>query len=179
MRYISGLSLVFRLPSTIEVKHDNRNSNFIKRPSGNSTNPKRTDTGNKRRSVQKKIITGKWSIHEHTTHVAVGDIYGFQKRLSEFKNQEYPAFEPLSGDNFSKEFFLGLDLEQTLNEFIKVRQETIQLAQNFEPRDWNKEALHPEYKRYTPYIMLRHLLMHDHTHLYKIEDMAFGISHIK
>lgn len=128
---------------------------------------------------KKEILNGKWSIHEHAAHVAVGDIYGFQKRLSEFKQQEKPIFEPLSGDDFPKEFFLDLNLEETLNEFIKVRQETIRLAKGFEERDWHKEAVHPEYKRYTPYIMLRHLLMHDHAHLYKIEDMGFGIGHVK
>jgi hypothetical protein len=128
---------------------------------------------------KKEIISGRWNIHEHATHVAVGDLYGFQKRLSEFKKLEHPIFEPLSGDNFSKEFFLDLDLEQTLNEFIKVRQETIQLANSFDVDEWHKEATHPEYKRYTPYIMLHHLLMHDHAHLYKIEDMGFGIGHIK
>ena len=33
-----------------------------------------------------------------------------------------------------------------------------------------------EYWKYTPYIMLRHLLMHDHSHLYKIEDMGYRIN---
>lgn len=54
---------------------------------------------------KKKIIKGKWSIHEHATHIAVGDIYGFQKRLNEFKREEKPSFEPLSGDNFDVDFF--------------------------------------------------------------------------
>ena len=54
---------------------------------------------------------------------------------------------------------------------------TIELAKEFNSNDWDKLAIHPEYKTYTPYIMLRHLLMHDHNHLYKIEDMGFGIGH--
>lgn len=125
------------------------------------------------------IIKGKWSIHEHATHVAVGDIYGFQKRLEDCKQYKYPIIEPLSGDNFSKNFFLELDLFQTLEEFFKIRQSTIELAHALNKEDWYKEANHPEYKTYTPYIMLRHLLMHDHAHLYKIEDMGFGIGHVK
>ena len=128
---------------------------------------------------KEKIIKGKWSIHEHATHVAVGDIYGFQKRLRDFKQKENPTFEPLSGDNFDKDFFIELDLNKSLNNFFEIRQTTIELAKAFNKNDWNKLAIHPEYKTYSPYIMLRHLLMHDHTHLYKIEDMGFGIGHIK
>ncbi len=33
---------------------------------------------------KQELIKGKWSIHEHTTHVAVGDLYGFQKRIGRF-----------------------------------------------------------------------------------------------
>lgn len=124
------------------------------------------------------IIEGKWSIHENATHVAVGDIYGFQKRLKDFKTIETPKFEPLSGDSFDNDFFLNLDLETSINAFFEVRQTTIALAKDFNATDWNKQANHPEYKTYTPYIMLRHLLMHDHAHLYKIEDMGFGFGHI-
>ena len=36
---------------------------------------------------------------------------------------------------------------------------------------WIKEAEHPEYHIYTPYIMLRHRLMHDHFHMYRIEEL--------
>lgn len=126
---------------------------------------------------KKKIIRDKWSIHEHATHLAVGDNYGFQKRLKIFSQQEKPTFEPLSGDNFDKLFFMELDLKKTVNDFFQIRQKTIELAKAFKANDWDKFAIHPEYKMYSPYIMLRHLLMHDHHHLYKIEDMGLGIEH--
>jgi hypothetical protein len=128
---------------------------------------------------KKKIIKGKWSIHEHATHIAVGDIYGFQKRLVEFKKQDKPTFNPLSGDDFDEGFFIKLELKKTINDFFEVRQKTVELAKQIDANDWDKQAIHPEYKTYTPYIMLRHLLMHDHNHLYKIEDLGFGIGHTK
>lgn len=128
---------------------------------------------------KKAIIDGRWSIHENATHIAVTDVYGFQKRLEQFKNEDKPKIEPLSGDNFEAGFFMKLDLNKSINDFFKIRQRTIDLAKEFNENDWNKKAIHPEYKTYTPYIMLRHLLMHDHNHLYKIEDMGFGIGHIK
>ncbi|WP_346881240.1 DinB family protein [uncultured Algibacter sp.] len=126
-----------------------------------------------------EVTKRKWSIHENATHIAVSDIYGFQKRLKDFKNQEKPIIEPLSGDNFDKDFFLKLNLKKSIDDFYEIRQNTIVLAKEFNQNDWNKLAVHPEYKTYTPYIMLRHLLMHDHSHLYKIEDMGFGIGHLK
>lgn len=127
---------------------------------------------------KKNIIQGKWSIHEHATHVAVGDLYGFQKRLHQFKEIDKPIFEPLSGDDFEKDFFIDLDLHSSLQDFFEIRKQTIALAKDFDQKEWSKVAAHPEYKTYSPYIMLRHLLMHDHVHLYKIEDMGFGIGHI-
>ncbi len=126
-----------------------------------------------------ELVKGKWSIHENATHIAVTDRYGFQNRLNAFKTQEQPIIKPLSGDNFEKDFFLKLDLNRTVDAFYNMRQQTIALARAFNENDWHKLAVHPEYKTYTPYIMLRHLLMHDHSHLYKIEDMGFGIGHVK
>ena len=92
---------------------------------------------------KKKIIKNKWSIHENATHIAVGDIYGFQKRLTDFKEQETPVFQPLSGDSFDKNFFMELDLKKAITDFFKLRQQTIELAKNFNSKDWNKPAIHP------------------------------------
>ncbi|SEB36075.1 DinB superfamily protein [Tenacibaculum sp. MAR_2009_124] len=128
---------------------------------------------------KKEIVSGKWTIHEHATHVAMSDLQGFQKRLVDFKEKEKPAFTSLSGSNFHSNYYLNLNLEKTVEDFFKVRQQTIDFALSLTDKDWNKEAIHSEYEKYTPNIMLRHLLMHDHNHLYKIEDMGFGIGHVK
>lgn len=37
---------------------------------------------------KEKIIKGKWTIHEHAIHIEIGDIYGFQKRLNDFKQEQ-------------------------------------------------------------------------------------------
>ena len=124
---------------------------------------------------KKEIIRGKWSIHENATHIAVGDLYGFQKRIKAFKNEASPRFEPLSGDNFRKDYFFDLDLHKSLKDFYEIRRTTIELAEGLESENWNKAAAHPEYITYTPFIMLRHLLMHDYWHMYKIEEMGLGV----
>lgn len=128
---------------------------------------------------KKEIIKGKWSIHEHATHVAVGDVYGFQKKINGFGNQESSIFEPLSGDSFYTNCFTNLELFETIEKFFKIRNATIEMVYYLTDESWNKEAIHPEYKIYTPYVMLRHLLIRNHAHMYKIEDMGFGICHVK
>ena len=71
---------------------------------------------------KKEIIKGKWSIHEHATHIAVGDLYGFQKRIKAFKQEEKPIFQPLSGDDFDDTFFIELNLEKVIHDFFEIRQ---------------------------------------------------------
>ena len=41
----------------------------------------------------------------------------------------------------------------------------------FDVEHWTRKAKHKEYIEYTPYIMLRHILMHDHFHMYRIEEL--------
>ena len=123
-----------------------------------------------------QVMPGKWSLHEHAVHMAISDVYGFQKRLRQFLEEDVPVIEPLSGDTFDKDFFIKKDLMNALDDFFPMRQETIELAQQFPNGLLDKRANHPEYEVYTPYIMLRHLLMHDMYHMYKIEDLGFGIT---
>lgn len=35
----------------------------------------------------------------------------------------------------------------------------------------SRSARHPEYTLYTPYVMLRHMMMHDYLHMYRIEEL--------
>ncbi len=128
---------------------------------------------------KQELVKRKWSIHEHATHIAVGDRHGFQKRFADFKQLEHPVFKPLSGESFPTHYFMELDLFESIDAFFDLRQSTLTMARALHPNSWNKEATHPEYKKYTPYIMLRHLLMHDHNHLYKIETMGLEIETIK
>jgi hypothetical protein len=64
-----------------------------------------------------------------------------------------------------------MNLIEALKEFKTLRSESIEIVKSLDDSIWEKEAEHPEYKIYTPYIMLRHLLMHDYFHMYKIEEL--------
>jgi len=113
----------------------------------------------------------RWSAHEHACHVCIGDKYGFHKRFILFKDENVPTIQPISGDDFPQSFYLDLDITECLQEFKLLRKKTIELVKYREIDFWEKEANHPEYKKYTPLIMLKHLLMHDHFHFYNIEEL--------
>ncbi len=121
--------------------------------------------------LKKRRIEHKWTIHEHACHIALGDKFGFHKRIVAFKNELEPKFDPLSGESFDKTFYYEMNLNKALVEFKQLRRKTIELTNDQEPKIWNKNAIHPEYEKYTPYIMLRHLLMHDYFHIYRIEEL--------
>ena len=116
-------------------------------------------------------IKNKWSIHEHACHIAIGDQYVFHPRLRAFINETDPTFTPYSGESFEKDFLIKMDLEKALINFKKLRMQSIELAKHFDRTQWQKESHHPEYSIYTPYIMLRHFLMHDYFHMYRIEEL--------
>ena len=64
-----------------------------------------------------------------------------------------------------------MELNEALAIFFEKRKELISLVSSEDESIWIKKAEHPEYQIYTPYIMLRHRLMHDHFHMYRIEEL--------
>jgi hypothetical protein len=127
--------------------------------------------------LKARRIESAWSIHEHACHIATGDRIGFLDRLDQFLNEECPVFAPLSGESFPPDHLIKMDLEQALNGFLKDRAELAQRMKSLDESLWEKEGKHPEYVRFTPYIMLRHRLMHDHLHLYRIEELWLTREH--
>ena len=122
-------------------------------------------------AVKCRRISDKWSIHEHACHIATGDRDAFLDRWRQFQQNKRPVIAPLSGESYPQEHFLQMDLQQTIKGFFEVRAELVQQARNADNEFWLREAEHPEYRCYTPYIMLRHRLMHDYFHMYRIEGL--------
>ena len=116
-------------------------------------------------------IKNKWSIHEQACHIATGDQIGFIDRLNLFINEPKPIITPLSGESFPANYLIKMDLAEALEMFVEKRKELLSLAKSVDSTIWDKKAEHPEYKIFTPYIMLRHRLLHDHFHMYRIEEL--------
>ena len=120
---------------------------------------------------RQKRTKDKWCIHEHACHIATGDQIGMIDRLNKFLSEAKPKLIPFSGDDFPSDYLFNLDLNRSLENFFEKRREVICFVRSVNKVFWMKEAEHPEYKIYTPYIMLRHRLMHDHYHMYRIEEL--------
>jgi hypothetical protein len=72
--------------------------------------------------------------------------------------------------------FMGLYLVTTLSreiieQFKAMREKQLDLLKNVGPEDWEKMAFHPEYDQYGLLILARHVFMHDHWHLYRMEEL--------
>jgi uncharacterized damage-inducible protein DinB len=122
--------------------------------------------------LKQRRIRGKWSIHEHACHLA--SIHPLMmQRLDLFQAQESPEIRPfLPGDTDPDDHLIHDDLDQALDRFAADRRAFVTLGRSLSPEVLRRRARHPEYEIYTPYHMLRHILMHDHLHFYRIEELA-------
>ena len=121
--------------------------------------------------LKTKRLEHSWSIHEHACHIATGDGIGVLDRLRLFFDEECPVFLPLSGESFPPDHLMKMNLDQAIDGFFKERAEVVRRAKFLDASLLEKEGKHPEYGIFTPYVMLRHRLMHDYYHMYRIEDL--------
>ncbi len=116
-------------------------------------------------------LGGKWSIHEHACHMAEVEHLMYDRFLT-FHNVEYPVFQPFLQEKARPDIhLLELNFDKSVRQFKEERRKTVQLIRGFSDIDWKKEATHPEYKQYNAKILLRHLIMHDHFHMYRMEEL--------
>lgn len=121
--------------------------------------------------MKKHRIPGKWCIHEHAVHFAKVQKM-LNERLKRFMTEENPEIVPyLPGVSTPADELIKADLKTSLKEFSRDRKTFIKTLKQLKPKDWRKQARHPQFTSYTPYIMLRHLLLHDNTHMYRIEEL--------
>lgn len=116
-------------------------------------------------------IKNKWCIHEHVCHLAVTQPMLYD-RLMRFRDEDAPEFKPyLPGVNVKDDDLIDMNMDQCLLDFEYQRRKLIDLIKDFDKDVWDKEGTHPEYELYTPAIIVRHIMMHDHLHMYRIEEL--------
>ena len=113
---------------------------------------------------------GKWSIHEHTCHLAQADLM-ILERFRTFAREEHPVFTLYLPGTTVEDNLMDLDLEEQMASFTHSRATMVELLNSYSSNVWERSAEHPEYTQYSPYILLRHTLMHDHFHMYRIEEL--------
>ena len=121
--------------------------------------------------LKEKRIKNKWSIHENACHIAEVQPM-ILERLKSFRDEEKPDLKSyLPGKTVPDDNLMDMDLDTKIHEFMSVRKEQLDIFKTMDEVALQKDALHEEYVKYTPYIMMRHILIHDYFHMYRIEEL--------
>lgn len=115
---------------------------------------------------------GFWTIAEHISHLAQVQPM-LLERLERFKAEDQPVFVPYipGEEEEASDTPLRMEMAVALEQFSQVRGQQIELLKGADQLTWQKMAQHPEYEQYGFYILTRHILMHDHWHMYRMEEL--------
>lgn len=124
--------------------------------------------------LKKKRGEKYWTIEEHVIHLAQVQPM-LLDRLGRFIDEDKPEFIPFIPENEASdqksEQQKDMDLKDALIFFESLRKKQLSLINSVSSDVWLKKAIHPEYTQYSFYILVRHILMHDHWHMYRIEEL--------
>jgi len=115
---------------------------------------------------------GFWTINEHLSHLA--DVQPMLlERLQRFEAEAAPEFVPFIPDDgdAADSGPPNMPTAAALVQFADFRRQQLELLKAADDRTWRKTATHPEYAQYAFYILVRHILMHDHWHMYRMEEL--------
>ncbi|MFH1980681.1 MAG: DinB family protein [Pseudomonadota bacterium] len=114
---------------------------------------------------------GFWTIAEHANHLAAVQPM-LADRIQRFLDEDAPEFVPfIPADNEAEAAPPVLNMPAATAAFAAGREAQVALLNTATPSDWKKGGRHPEYTQYTLYILARHILMHDHWHMYRMEEL--------
>jgi uncharacterized damage-inducible protein DinB len=115
---------------------------------------------------------GFWTLAEHLSHLALVQPM-LLERLHWFQREEHPEFIPFLPGQGEEEPATPprLTMSAALDQFTRYREQQLALLQTADEATWGREGTHPEYERYSLAILVRHILMHDHWHMYRMEEL--------
>jgi uncharacterized damage-inducible protein DinB len=115
---------------------------------------------------------GFWTIAEHLSHLAQVQSM-LLERLHRFIKEDQPEIIPyIPGEDEDEPHTpFSMELDAALKLFSEFRKKQLALLENADDTTWQKGAIHPEYDHYSFYILTRHILMHDHWHMYRMEEL--------
>lgn len=83
-----------------------------------------------------------------------------------------PEFIPyIPGEEEDADRPPAVAMPAALDAFNQYREKQVALLETVDDITWQKAGRHPEYTRYSLYILARHILMHDHGHMYRMEEL--------
>jgi hypothetical protein len=123
--------------------------------------------------LKKRPLPHKWSAYEHACHLAEVQPM-LLERIRYIQKEEIPVIQPyLPGENVDDSHLISMDLKKALDDFSLFRKSMLQTISALRAEEWEIKALHKEYKDYGMKILVRHILMHDHLHMYRMEEALF------
>jgi uncharacterized damage-inducible protein DinB len=112
-----------------------------------------------------------WTIGEHVIHLAQVQPM-LLERLHRFMAEDRPEFVPyIPGDGEAEARPPQITVNEALESFARSRAKQLALLEKADEAVWRKTAGHPEYELYTMHILVRHILMHDYWHMYRMEEL--------
>ena len=94
------------------------------------------------------------------------------ERSQRVMNEDRPEFVPyIPEDKDAPNTPHSMIMTAALEQFAHYRGKQISLLESADEATWKKMATHPEYEIYSFYILVRHTLMHDHWHMYRMEEL--------
>ncbi|WP_071544479.1 DinB family protein [Pseudodesulfovibrio hydrargyri] len=114
---------------------------------------------------------GFWTLREHAAHLADVQPMGLE-RMRRILTEDVPQFVPFSPDQEKEtEKPPLIPVDEIIANFRAGRKKQLELLKNASADDWKRTAIHPEYEQYGLFIFTRHILMHDHWHMYRMEEL--------
>ena len=114
---------------------------------------------------------GKWSAHEHAAHLARMEPM-WAERAQRILTENQPtirSYEPDSDE--PPDALLGDDLAASLDSYSRGRAALRARLGAVPEVGWDRPATHTAHGRYSLRLMCRHMVLHDHLHAYRIEEI--------
>jgi uncharacterized damage-inducible protein DinB len=115
---------------------------------------------------------GFWTIAEHISHLAQVQPM-LLERIQRFMKEDHPEFVPyIPGEGADEPVTpVRMEVSAALEQFADCRKNLLADLERADQSAWQKMAAHPEYEHYSLYILVRHILMHDFWHMYRMEEL--------
>ena len=117
-----------------------------------------------------KRIKDFWTIYEHIDHLVMTQkIYLI--RIQQFIVEDNPIMKPYIPEDKPTVEDAKKSAKELVEEFIKLRDLIIGLVRKAKRNVWQKNGVHPEYLKYSLEILVRHILLHDSFHMWRMEEL--------
>jgi uncharacterized damage-inducible protein DinB len=111
-----------------------------------------------------------WTIYEHVDHLVVCQKM-YIGRIEQFMTEKNPVMKPYTPDDKPKAEGGAKSVKELIAEYCSLRDKQIKLVKKAKKEVWEKTGSHEEYEKYTFEILIRHMLVHDSYHMYRMEEL--------